>query len=124
MRHVQKTLRMRYVEDTLPRQSECDMCREENVWVLSMRYMSTKRYLGAQTATFVDKTRSRCSEWDTCRRNAIQALRMWHMLRKHSPDAQNAIPVAETNIRFATSDCLCEIVEKIKKMNIGFVTTD
>ena len=49
---------------------------------------------------------------------------MRHMLGKHSPDAQNAIPVAETNIGFVTSDCLCEIVEKIRKLNIGFVTTD
>ena len=51
--------------------SECDMCRENAVWVLRMRYMSKKRYLGAQNATPVDKMRSRCSECDTCRRNAI-----------------------------------------------------
>ena len=46
---------------------------------------------------------------------------MRHMLGKHSPDAQNAILVAETNIGFLSSDCLCEILEKIRKMNIGFV---
>ena len=51
--------------------SECNMCRENGVWVLRMRYMSKKRYLGAQHATPVDKMRSRCSECDTCRRNAI-----------------------------------------------------
>ena len=98
MRHVQKTLRM--------------------------RYMSKKRYLGPQNATRVDKTGSRWSECDTCRRNAILAPRMRHMSRKHGPDAQNAIFVAETNIGFVTSDCLCEILEKTRKMNIGFVTSD
>ena len=51
--------------------SECNMCRESGVWVLRMRYMSKKRYLGAQNATPVDKMGSRCSECDTCRRNAI-----------------------------------------------------
>ena len=49
---------------------------------------------------------------------------MRHVLGKHSPNIQNAIPVAETNIGFVTLDCLCEIVEKIQKMNIGFVTSD
>ena len=49
---------------------------------------------------------------------------MRHLLGKHTTDAQNAIYVAETNIGFVTSDCLCEIVEKIRKMNIGFVTSD
>ena len=89
-----------------------------------MRYMSRKRYLGAQNATHVDKTESRCSECDTCRRNAIQALRMRHVWRKRSQGAQNAIHVAEANIGFVTSDCLCEILEKTRKMNIGFVTSD
>ena len=48
-----------HVEETLPRQSQCDMCQEKDVCVLRMRCMSRKRALAPQNATFVDKTESK-----------------------------------------------------------------
>ena len=64
-----------HVEEMLPRHSECDMCRERDVWVLRMRYMSKKRYSGPQNATHVAEAPSMRSECDTCRENAAWVLR-------------------------------------------------